>query len=261
MKNYDVVIKAHPKDYHKLPYVIGTLKYLQPRFENIYIVSPDGHRPKSIFNDYVITIKDDDVMPRIDKSRFNHRYNWAWVNTLSLTQEFTKNDLYLDVQADNFFLKELKLFNDSGLPKLFKTEVNPNNNSVWPGYFNFSNKVLGIDKLTMGSSYIIEFMMYDKNKLRSLYESYGSKEKMLEAFYDNVNENSYPADQEIYGNLIEKDFAGSYEIVNPVETYLAGDNVSNNDIDRVLKYIVIIKSSFPSAVACSYHTYWMPEWN
>ena len=259
MQNYDITIKAHPKDYYKLPHVISSLKYLKPRFENIYIVSPDGYRPQSIFQDQIITVRDDDVYPVVDKSKFTYRYNWCWANMVSLTQDFTKNDLYLDVQADNFFLNEINLFSEDGRPRLFKTSVNSNNNTVWEPYFNFSRSMFNIDKITLGSSYIIEFIMYDKNKLKSLYAPY-DKGVMIEKSYSQVNENSYPADQEIYGNLIEERFSDSYEIVPGVETYLGGDKIQDNDIDRVLNYVSLIKSQHPTAIACSHHTYWMPEW-
>lgn len=260
MQNYDVTIKAHPKDYYKLPYVIASLKHLKPRFDNIYIVSPDGHIPDSVFKNKIIPVKDDQATPFIDKGRFSHRYNWCWVNMLSLTQEFTNNDLYFDVQADNFFLKDIELFSEDGRPRLFKTKANPNNNNIWPGYFNFSKSVFGIDKVTLGSSYIIEFIMYDRNKLKSLYEPY-TKEVMLEKVYKEVNPNSYPADQEIFGNLIESRFPDSYEIIGPVETYLSGDTNRDEDINRTLEYITEVKSKHPDAMACSHHTYWMPEWN
>lgn len=261
MQNYDIVIKSHQKDYEKLPYVIDSLENLNPMFENIYIVSPDSHMPKSKFSDLIIPINDNEVVPKIDKSKFNHRYNWCWVNTVSLTQEFTKNDMYFDVQSDNIFLKKINLFNVDGKPKLFKTKSNPNNNEVWSGYFSFSKKMFDIEKITLGSSYIIEFMMYDKNKLSHLYKNYKSKQEMIESFYDNVSPNSYPADQEIYGNMIEKYFPDSYEIVNNVETYLNGDSKIEDSTTRFLKYIDDIKSQKPNSVACSYHTYWMPEWN
>lgn len=260
MQNYDVTIKAHPKDYYKLPYVIASLKHLKPQFDNIYIVSPDGHIPNSVFKNKIVPIKDDEVTPFIDKTKFKHRYNWSWVNMLSLTQEFTNNDLYFDVQADNFFLNDVELFSEDGRPRLFKTKANPNNNNVWSPYFNFSKKMFDLDKVTHGSSYIIEFIMYDKNKLKSLYEPY-EKNSMIEKSYSIINENCYPADQEIFGNLIESRFPDSYEIVNPVETYLQGDTKRDENINRTIDYIAKIKSQYPNAIACSHHTYWMPEWN
>lgn len=258
MQNYDVVIKAHPKDYFKLNEVINRLEFLNPMFENIYLVSPDGHIPSSKYTDLIIPIKDEEVNPKIDKSKFLHRPNWAWVNLVSLTQEFTKNDLYFDVQSDNFFTKSIDLFNLAGKPRLFKTAVNPNNNSRWSGYFNFSRDVFGIDKITYGSSYIIEFMMYDKNKLIKLFDNFKDKNEMLEEAYKKIDDYNYPADQEIYGNLIEKHFKNDYEIVGPIQTILSGDELLDQDFERVRSYIDMVERTYPDSAACSYHTWWMP---
>ena len=259
MQNYDIVIKSHPKDYYKLPYVIDSLEYLDPPFDNIYVVSSDGYIPECSFTDKIIPIKDDDATPFIDKSKFNYRYNWCWVNMLSITQDFTKNDLYLDVQADNVFLNKIELFNKEGKPRLFKTSANMANNNEWEPYFRFSKSMFGISKITYGSSYIIEFMLYDKKKLSKLYQDYISKEQMIEKSYKNVSEISYPADQEIYGNLIERDFSDEYEIVGPVETYLTGKFSEQDEVDEFIKYIDSIKIQYPNALSCSYHTYWIPN--
>lgn len=258
MQNYDVVIKAHPKDYFKLDEVIDRLEFLNPMFENIYLVSPDGYIPSCKYTDLIIPVRDEEVIPKIDKDRFSHRPNWAWVNLVSLTQEFTKNDLYFDVQSDNFFTKQIDLFTSDGKPKLFKTVVNPNNNFRWFGYFDFSRDVFGIDKITYGSSFIIEFMMYDKKKLSKLFENFSDKNEMLEIAYEKIDEKHYPADQEIYGNLIEKYFSNDYEIVGPVQTILTGDELLDQNFDRVRDYIDVVENTYPDAVACSYHTWWMP---
>lgn len=259
MQNYDVVIKAHKKDYFKLPYVVESLSHLNPQFDNIYIVSEDGYIPKTTLSEKIIAIKDKEVTPFIDKSRFNYRYNWAWVNMVSLTQDFTKNDLYLDVQADNVFLNQVNLFTDDGKPRLFTTKANMANNEEHKPYFNFSKKMFGIKKITKGSSYIIEFMLYDKNKLSALYEKYGSKESMINEVYRNVSSESYPADQEIYGNLVEGKFANDYEIVGPIETYLAGKFSKTDNLEEFLEYTLSIKQQHPSAISCSFHTYWIPN--
>lgn len=259
MQNYDVVIKAHPKDYYKLPSVIDSLSHLVPTFDNIYLISPDGFIPECNFSDKIISIKDEEVKPFIDKNRFSYRYNWAWVNLLSITQEFTKNDLYFDVQSDNIFINDIHLFNEEGKPKLFRTSVNMANNQEWAPYFNFSRAMFGIEKVTYGSSFIIEFMMYDKKKLLKLYENYESKEKMIEESYKNISNISYPADQEIYGNLIETYFPEHYEIVGPVETYMTGKYSEHDELEELLQYIEEISIKYPNALACSYHTYWMPD--
>lgn len=240
--------------------VINSLKHLQPEFDNIYLITEDGYIPECLFKNKIFAIKDSEVTPFINKEKFLYRFNWCWVNMLSITQDFTKNNLYLDVQADNFFLNDINLFNEDGKPKLFKTKVNVNNNNVWSPYFDFSSKMFDINKMTHGSSYIIEFMLYDKNKLSKLYEKYGSKENMIEESYRIINQYCYPGDQEIYGNLIEKNFPDSYEIINNVETYINGDTIMDEDIERIQMFVKEIVSRHPDAIACSYHTYWAPEW-
>lgn len=259
MQNYDVVIKAHPKDYYKLPYVVDSLKHLKPTFENIYLVSPDGFLPECNFSDKIIAIKDEDVKPFIDKTKFSYRYNWAWVNLLSITQEFTKNNLYFDVQSDNVFINDIDLFDEEGKPKLFRTKVNMANNQEWAPYFNFSRAMFGLGKATIGSSFIIEFMLYDKKKLSKLYENFESKQLMIEQAYKNVSKSSYPADQEIYGNFIEINYPEDYNIVGPVETYMTGKFSEYDELEEFLQYIEEIRIKYPNALACSYHTYWMPD--
>ena len=71
MKNkYDVVIKAHPKDYYKLDLVIETFHFLNPLPDKIYILSTDGYYPEGTsFDDKIIYITDDQVEPFIDRTR------------------------------------------------------------------------------------------------------------------------------------------------------------------------------------------------
>lgn len=255
MQNYDVVIKAHQKDYFKLSEVVNRLKYLDPPFENIYIVSPDGFIPICDYTDIIIAIKDEDIVPKIDKNKLSIRPSWVWVNLVSITQQFTKNDLYFDVQSDNFFMNKVKLFTDDGRPRLFKSTNNPNNNSRWPGYFNFSSLMFDLEKITYGSSFIVEFMMYDRKKLSKLFERYGGRQQMIEASYQIINDGTYPADQEIYGNLIEKYFLNEYEIVMEAQTILSGDEIPDDNFSKIENFIKEMEALHPKAIACSYHTW------
>lgn len=251
---YDVTIKSHYKDYKKLKYVVNSIKYLNPLPENIYIITDDGFVPNSNFTDIIIPIKDLEVTPFIDKQKFKYRKNWCWVNSVSISQNFTKNDLYLDIQADNFFINNINLFEDNKI-KLFKTNHNPNNNNRWSPYFDFSKEMFGIDKITYGSSYITEFIMYDKNKLKKLWEQYESFDLALDKMYNIIGSNCYPADQEIYGNLVEKFYSKELCIENINVLYAGGyENISSHYLQ---KYITDSKNNNPNHVACSYHTYWM----
>jgi hypothetical protein len=254
---YDVVIKAHNKDYHKLELVVDSLKYLNPEPENIYILTQDGFYPKNtIFDEKIVFIKDEQVTPYIDRSRLTHRPNWNWINLVSILQEFTENDLYLDVQSDNFFTKPIDLFDDQGRPKLFQSTVNPGNNKGHRPYFEFSENVFGLEKVSDGYSYIIEFLMYDRKLLKELFKKFSSTEEMLEVIYSNVNDNSYPADQEIFGNLVEKHFPEKYCFVPNAPVYLDGVGDGLNVSQEYLKeYIKQVKIQRPDVIACSHHTW------
>ena len=182
MKNkYDVVIKAHPKDYYKLDLVIETFHFLNPLPDKIYILSPDGYYPEGTsFDDKIIYITDDQVEPFIDRTRLTHRPNWNWINLVSILQKFTENDLYLDVQSDNFFVKPIDLFDESGRPRIFQNSYNDINNEGHRPYFVFQERVFDIPKANKGYSYIIEFMLYDRKKLAKLMDGYKDVDDLLE---------------------------------------------------------------------------------
>lgn len=252
---YDVVIKAHPKDYFKLDLVIESIKYLNPQPENIYILSPDGFYPKNTtYDSKIIYITDDQVTPYINRSKLNHRPNWNWINLVTIFQSFTENDLYLDVQSDNFFIKEIDLFSSSGKPRIFQSTINTINNEGHKPYFNFSEKVFDIPKNNIGYSYIIEFVLYDKKKLAKLLDNYSNIDELLEVCYNNINQNSYPADQEIYGNLLEKYFDSEYEFVPNFPIIHNGTSIppSRKELEDFITYYKEQNNHF----ACSYHTYY-----
>ncbi len=255
VNNYDVIIKSHPKDYYKLDLVVESLCYLNPQPDNVYILSPDGFYPKNTsYESKIIPIKDEEVTPFIDRKRLEHRPNWNWINLVSILQEFTKNNLYFDVQSDNFFLKQIDLFNSSGKEKIFRSSFNEINNIGHKQYFNFSEKVLDIPKFNTGYSYIIEFLLYDKSKLKKLFEKYSNTEELLEACYNNINSESYPADQEIYGNLMEKYYSSECEFVSNFPIVNKGHHVAPSR-DELIEFINFYKTE-NKVFACSYHTYY-----
>ena len=252
---YDVTIKAHPKDYYKLDLVVESLRYLNPQPENIYILSPDGFYPKNTsYDSKIIYITDDQVSPFIDRTRLRHRPNWNWINLVTILQTFTENDLYLDVQSDNFFVKEIDLFNENGNPKIFQSSYNDINNIGHKPYFNFSERVFDIPKVNTGYSYIIEFLLYDRKKLKKIIDQYSSIDELLEVCYDNVNQESYPADQEIYGNLLEKHFPTDYEFVSNFPIIHRGSDIPPSR-EELVEFIETHKKQ-GDVFTCSYHTYY-----
>jgi len=255
---YDVVIKAHYKDYHKLDLVVDSLKYLNPEPENIYILTQDGYYPKdTIFDSKIIFIKDDQVSPYIDRFKLNHRPNWNWINLVSIFQEFTENDLYLDVQSDNFFTQPINLFDEDGKPRIFQSTANSGNNKGHRPYFEFSEKVFDLEKVNDGYSYIIEFLMYDRRILKEFFsQRYASFESMIEMVYNSIDNQSYPADQEIFGNLVEKHYPDRYSFVPDAPVHLDGvGNGQEVSVDFLKSYIETVKRERPEVIACSHHTW------
>lgn len=253
--NYDVVIKSHPKDYYKLDLVVESLKYLNPQPKNIYILTPDGYYPEGTsYDDKIIYITDDQVTPFIDRNRLNHRPNWNWINLVSIFQTFTENDLYFDVQSDNFFTQPIDLFDSNGRPKIFQSISNDGNNRGHRPYFEFSEKVFDLPKMGQGYSYIIEFLMYDRKLLKKIIGKYSSFDQMMEKIYSNVNPSSYPADQEIFGNLIEKYFPENYSIIKNVNVEIKGSYMQSPSREEILSLIEETKNK-KDFVACSYHTW------
>lgn len=255
-KKYDVVIKAHQKDYYKLDLVVESLRYLNPQPENVYILSPDGFYPQgTYYDDKIVYITDDQVTPFIDKTRLNHRPNWNWINLVSILQTFTENDLYFDVQSDNFFTQPVDLFDSNGRPRIFQSISQECNNKGHRPYFEFSENVFDLPKMGEGYSYIIEFLMYDRRLLKKLIDQYDTFDFMMETIYNNVNQQSYPADQEIFGNLIEKHFPNEYEIVKNVPVEIAGSYYVSPPREELVQFIENTKQNKKECISCSYHTW------
>lgn len=255
MKKYDVVIKSAPKDYFKLNLVVDSIKFLNPTPSKIYILSKDGYLPKGTdYDSKMQAVLDSDVVPFIDRKKLNHRSNWNWINLVSLFQDFTEQDLYFDIQSDNFFLRDIDLFDENGNVKIFRSTVNHVNVSGWRPYFNFSEKVFNLPKISSGFSYIIEFLMYNKVHLKKLTEMYESFDSMMDVIYSNINNDSYPADQEIFGNLVEKYFQDQYTFVDNFPVHFTGTEGDPKLVD-IVQYINAVKMQLPEVVSCAYHTW------
>lgn len=257
---YDVTIKAHPKDYYKLDFVLDSLIFLHPQPENVYIISPDGFVPdnKKYF-DKIVAVKDSQIIPNINKNNLNYRKNWTWQNIVSILQDVTKNDLYLDIQADNFFINDIELFDINGKPNIFRSTQNSINNDGHPPYFNFNKNVFNLERKWNGYSYIIEFMLYDKKILKDFFnKNFESSDKLLNKIYENINESSYLGDQEFYGNLIDNHYKNHYNFINNFPIVLDGSH-KDVSIDFIKQYSINIKNTNPEIVAFSYHTWRITE--
>ena len=104
-----------------------------------------------------------------------------------------------------------------------------------------------------GYSYIVEFILYDRKKLSKLLEDYSSVDELLQCCYDNINQESYPADQEIYGNLLEKYFSSGYEFIPNFPNVQIGSY--NAPSREELEEFIESNKKQDNLFLCGYHTY------
>jgi len=167
---------------------------------------------------------------------------------LKMLQNVTANDNYLIIESDCLILSKIDFFENN------KTIFYLCRDQYHQPYFNFSSKILNLEK-TYPHSFISEFMMYDKKKIKDmLRESNCENEKdFLELIYNNVNLNCYPADYELYGNFCMKYYPNDY-LVKPLDYNFYGreSNVSPfwND-DEINNLIEINKNKS----TISFHTW------
>jgi len=247
MKNYDIVIVSHEKDFNNIKFII---EYAQKnlKFDSIHLILSerkeftDLELVKTLTDKPVLLHLESDVL-KIDKSRISYRPNWIYQMMLKMFQNVTKNDNFLIIESDCLILKEINFF-DKDVTYLYLCR--DQNNTP---YFNFNN-LLGFGR-EYNHSFISEFMMYDKNIIKDmlLKSNCSDVNDFLEIIYNNTNNNCYPADYELYGNFCFKyhrdkielrhlnynffgresrvrPFWGDDEIINLINTNLDKDVIS-----------------------------------
>ncbi len=255
-RNYDVLIKSGKKDNYKLPWVIESLKWLNPQPQNIYIVSPDGVLPNSVrYGSILHAVKDKDVFPGFDWKRIKHRPNWCTTCLMALFQDVTDNDLYLDVQSDNIFLEEIDLFTGNK-PNFF---LSPQHKGYHQPYFTFSLKAFNLAKDPENQdSFIVEFVMYNKRITRELIARYDSINDFLDYAVTIIDKDCYPGDQEVHGNWCMQNHFNKHEFLYNIKTIFEWkghpDKWTISEIERHIK-----KKKNKGAVAASFHSYLPPE--
>ena len=248
---YDALIKVGRKDYAKLSHVIQTIKHLIPQPSKIFVISPDGVRPEGTsYDEKIVVVKDEDVFPGVDRDEIPLRKNWCFATFMALFQDVTEQDYYFDIQADNFFMKPLSLFKEDGTPIFF---MSPQHSHYHQPYFNFSKKMFDLERVG-DDSFIIDFMMYNKNITKELLAPYGSFEEFYKEACRNINKASYPTEQDCFANWCLKHHPGMYEVQKGVVTRLMGknypENYSGDEIEQILN-----SGMYPDEVAVSLHTW------
>lgn len=246
---FDVLIKSGTKDYGKLKHVINSIKFLNPQPSKIFLINPTGYRPNSTnYDDKIVVVKDEEVFPNCDRTKISHRKNWCFATFIALFQDVTEQDYYFDMQSDNFFVNPINLFTEDKKPIFF---MSPQHSHYHQPYFTFSKKMFDLERVG-DDSFIIDFMMYNKNITRRMLAPYGSFDNFFKIACENINEESYPTEQDCYANWCLKNNI-NYHIQKNVQTRLLGKHYPNGwTEDEIIK---VLSADKFEEVAVSLHTW------
>lgn len=253
---YDVTIQAAPKDYHKLPLAINSLRWLCPQPCGIYIISPDGYMPSGTdYDRTLIAVTDDEVMPGCDRSKLKYHPNWCFQSLMKFVQDVTANVWFLDTDADNFFVKPLSLFTEQGKGRFF---MSPQHSGYHPPYWRFSRKMFGLERVAP-DRVIMDFMLYNKRLAHKIFADYGSLEALFEKYCEVVNRECLLSDQELYGNWCLKYHPAAYELVAGVPVRLYGRYYPHQWTVEDIQAILNDPQKVGDAIAVTCHT-WDGTW-
>jgi hypothetical protein len=112
MKNYDIVIVSHEKDFNNIKHIVEHCdKNLN--FDSIHLILSDRVQYNDMGLLETLTKKpiylhlETNVLT-IDKSRLKHRPNWVYQMLIKIFQNVTINDNFLVIESDCVILKDLK---------------------------------------------------------------------------------------------------------------------------------------------------------
>lgn len=237
---YDVVIPAAIKDYHKLRFCVESLKYLTPLPKIISIITPtkiDVEELNKVAPCKVINELESDVMPLNPLEAKNFRRpQWIYQQFIKLFYATQKYSIYkyLVIDSDLILLRKLDLIKNNKFN--FFLGVDQNHKP----YFNMMEECFGFGRV-YNHSFISEIMFMTGDLTLSLllemHYNCVSKNKPLKHILEKPNieliedvykyicerccEDWIPADYEIYGNFVEKYEPGKYNKVK-FKTKLSG---------------------------------------
>jgi hypothetical protein len=210
MKNYDIVIVSHEKDFNNIKYIVEHCdKNLE--FDSIHLIVSEGlvyndmELLEQLTNKKIYLHLESNVL-KIDKSRIKHRPSWIYQMMLKLFQNVTENDNFLVIESDCIIINKLDFFNDD------KTIFYLGRDHHHPPYYTFNQKLLGIGR-EYDHSFISEFMMYDKKIIKELLNktNCATIEDFLELIYQYVDGGCYPSDYDLYGNFYYSNYSDKFE--------------------------------------------------
>ena len=213
--NYDLLLLCHPKDYTKLYFCLRScLDYLEPKPSNFYVVSP--YRIAAQTDLEIHSILDQEALPGLNPEEICYRPNWVFKQLINLCQDITQNDIYLTVDCDLIFNRQIELFDDSGRPKFFISDREQRR----PPYLAFMQKAFNLD-WEFDRTFINDFMMMDKSVCREIIPD---ARLFFDKFCkDGMSQECHLAEYEVYGNYVTKHHPERYSVQDS-KTQLNGKN-------------------------------------
>jgi len=255
MPQYDVTIKSGPKDHHKLPLVINSLRWLSPQPEKVFIITPYGHMPSGTdYDDKLVCVLDKEAMPSIDRTGLKWRPNWSFCALMAITMQIPEQRFYLDQQADSFFVRPLEIFNNEGKPRFF---LSPQHRHYHPPYWRFNKEVFGLEqqshpRLDRDDSFIIDFLLVDKDITKDLY-GYDSLADLWAQFSKTASPTCHFSEFDMYAHWCLAFCPERYEIVKDVPTsYLGREGADPWAMDEILAQIQFYEQA-QTVATVSYH--------
>lgn len=246
----DILITCLPKDIDVLPLTLRSIKEnIKHPIGSIYIVSPKGNEIEIFCRTNNCKFIDEMKVLGFDKTRINYKVNgldrsgWLLQQLLKLSGDtICDNEHFLVIDADTLFIK----------PRTFKvntkTIIDFSDEYHLP-YFRTYEKLLNL-KHVIPVSFICHYMLFEKNKLRSLKQLIEQTQQSSwhEAILNAIehSEASSFSEFETYANFVLEKYKGQHIIEYWFNKSLSKtDNTIENDITTYSKNYKTI----------SYHTY------
>ena len=230
-KPVDMIIPAAPKDYNKLPYVIGAAcQFIE--IETIHVIVPNTNDIGYSW-DNVIFHNDDEILP-YDRSRLQWRPNWVFQQLLKMFQEVTQHDWFLVMDADIFAARPIPLWTEKGKPILYLGRDQRHG-----PYFSFNERILGFGKVHPWS-FLSECTLYNKGLVREMLAHCGlTRDEFWERLLEITTVVCCPADAELYGSYVTHEHPDLYEIrhLNATLGGRYGGLWSDEEIEAELKRV------------------------
>lgn len=243
MELFDIFIPTVPKDFHKLKFLLQSIRENISGFDKIHISVPDVEQYYNFYRMEFSPNKNSvykrnpnyhggiHVHPEknildIDISKFKYRPNWLYQMYLKMFQNVTENDLFLTIDSDVIINRPVKLFSESIQHKETLDGVDiygiSNKRLLWMGweqnhrpYFEFQEKMLNLPR-EYPHTFINDTNFMSKSIIKEMLErnSY-TQESFIEKSFDVIHgphgTGCFPAEPEIWGQYAMKYHSDKYE--------------------------------------------------